>query len=287
VSKATILRVVFNALRLAVVPSFVGLMVLNAIVWVDLLRFLDRIPAGAALMVFLWCNVWAGVWLGRKVRKQLFPVITSNVVGHKRRYWTWGCWVTAVVGSVVFHVAIFSAVGQFLVVSDSPQRADIIWILGTLDERYAYGADLYEQGLSDTLIMSLGTRKVSLLFETDTIKTNKDAIRAYMLGRGIPEAQLSMVDAENTFEEASLAKAYILKHHVRSAIIVSSPEHMRRVEMIFKHLVGKRAHLTMAAVPLNQSKFKLSSWWKDRFSLGRVIYEYLSLIYYGFVYIVL
>jgi len=275
-----------HVLRLAVVSFCVGLMFLNAIVWVDLLRFLDRIPAGWALMVFLWCNVLLGLGLGWRAQKRLFHATTNDAVSNKRRCLTWGFVVVAVVGSSVLYAQIFSVVGQFLVVSEPPQRADVIWILGALDERYAYGVDLYLRGMSDTLVMSLDTRKVSLLFETGTIKTNRDAIRAYALARGVPESQISMVEAKNTFEEASLARAYILKHHLRSALIVSSPEHMRRVEMIFRHLIGNAARLSMAAVPLNQSKFKVANWWKDRFSLGRVIYEYLSLVYYYFNYVV-
>lgn len=280
-----LLRGFREILSFFVILGITGLMLFSTVAWIELFRFLGRITSGPMLMFFLLFNGITGVWLGRIVERRCF-LRKPRVLHWQQRWLAWVLVVVIAVLAIVFHAKIFSPIGDFLMVAKSPQPADIIWILGIADERYAYGADLYQRGYGKKLIMSLEERDVSLLFETNTIKTNVDAIQNYVMRKGIPESAVLMIAAKNTYEEALRAKEYIQENGIQSAMIVSSPEHMRRVKMIFDHVIGNNAQLTMTAVPLNQSRFK-RSWWTDQYSLGRVIYEYLSLGYYFFRYILL
>jgi len=265
------------------VTVFIGaLSLMTFVAWVDLLRHLGRLLPGPVLMFCLAFAFGAGLVSGYVAqRRWLFRR------RGKRSAWALTGLATVVALAAAFvHQPVFYAVGDALYVSETPQTSDGIWVLGTAAERYARGADLYLQGFGAQVLMSLGTREVSLLFESESIQTNVDAIRDYVVRRGVPQAAIKFFEAENTYQEAIHARRYVEESGLKSLLVVSSPAHMQRVKMIFDHLVAPLAEVRYVPVPQGQSAFK-RTWWEDAFSLGRVIYEYLSIPYYWLRYIVL
>jgi len=255
------------------VTAFTGMTLgfLSAVAWLAFLGHLDQLPSGPALMAMLWAGLLLG-WLAGRLSLA-------------------GALAAVVLATMAFHEPILTSAGEFLIVGDEPKPADVIWILGSMipgagDERYVYGLDLFQKGFGKRLVLSLGTREVPMLFRTDTIQTNADLIRSYLISKGVNEAQFTVLEAESTVDEARLARDYVQAHGMHSALIVTSPEHMRRARMIFQRVVGDAAELTMAAVPRGQSEFR-AHWWRDRYSLGRVLYEYVSLAYYAVRYVLL
>jgi len=262
------------------------IMLFIAIAIIDVLWHVNRAPSGPILMGIVSGVVGLGFGLSLYIQRKLFR---SNLALSSQGLFT--IFIIIFTGFVtvamVFYESVFLDIGDFLYVAESPSSAaDVIWVLGSSDERYIYGVDLYEQDLSDRIVMTLGRRFVPKLLRTEQIETNVDAVRQFALSKGLVESvDFSIYSAENTYHEAVQARDFLIKNNLNSAIIVSSPAHMRRVEMIFNYLVDDSKELTFASVPLGQSDFR-RVWWKDRFSLGRVIYEYLSLVYYYFRYMV-
>jgi len=257
-----------------------GLMLLNAVAWVDLMRYLDLLLDGLWLVGFLTLNACLGWLLGRTLVQRIFP-------SSYRRSSPKGIWLGFVllIGvAVAFQHPILASVDDYLLLNEPPQTAEVIWVLGISSERYAHAVDLFGQGYGKRLVMSLETYQAPLLFRSDTVQTNIDAILAYARQHGVPAQAMTFLQAENTYQEALQARDYFKDNHIQSALIVSSPAHMRRAAMIFNRVVGNGVKLTFNAVPLPQSDFK-TDWWRDRFSLGRVIYEYLSLVYYYVAYV--
>lgn len=160
----------------------------------------------------------------------------------------------------------------------SPQKADVIRVLGGDEERYIYGVELYKQGYGSKLIVSLGERLIPLLQ-----RSSADIVRDFASSQGIPASDIIMMASESTYEEALLTKELIKQEGIRSVLVVSSPFHMRRVAMTFKRVIGSEAELTFVSVPLAQSRFDLR-WWSDEDSISAVVHEYVSLIYYYFRY---
>jgi len=229
---------------------------------------------------FMVLHVCLGWLLGRTLIQRLFPIVHRRSL-HKSSWLGLGL---LFIVTLVFQNPILASIDDYLLLNDPPQPAEIIWVLGVEQERYAHAVDLYLQGYGQRLVMSLETHGAPLLFRSETIETNVDAIRSYAERRGVPIEAMMFLEAENTYQEALLAKNYLKDNNIRSALIVSSPAHMRRTSMIFNHLIGDQTKLTFSSVPLAWSDYQ-TEWWTDRFSLGRVIYEYLSLVYYYAAYV--
>lgn len=270
----------FALLRQLAGLAGVGLMLLNAVAWINLLADLDLVLGASWLVGVLSlsaCLGWLGGWA---LAQRVFPPARRKRLSP--RAWLG---VAALVGlALVFQGPLLAALDDPLLLTQPPQVSEVIWILGISSERYPYGVALFEQGYGKQLVMSLQTHSAPVLFRSQTVKTNVDAIRAYAERHGVAAEAMTFLQAENTYQEALLARDYFKSHHITSALIVSSPTHMRRAAMIFQHVVGDGVKLTFNAVPIGQSDYQ-SAWWTDSYSLGRVIYEYLSLVYYAVAYL--
>jgi len=88
--------------------------------------------------------------------------------------------------------------------------------------------------------------------------------------------------AYRTYEEELATKQVMEKESLKSAIIVTSPYHLRRTKMIFtKVFQGWGAKLIF--YPSDNRAFSVNNWWKSHYGRKKVVTEYLGLIYYGIV----
>ena len=151
--------------------------------------------------------------------------------------------------------------GHFLIVNEAPQKADVIIILGgDAANRVLYGAELYKLGYADKVLLS------------------GHAMIGQALTSGIPLNAILMEDqSQTTFENAQYSVKIVQNQGYKSAVVVSSPYHTRRISIIFAHFF-KGIHLTICPVPYNPAM--VQSWWKDNNSRHFVISEYLKLGWY-------
>jgi uncharacterized SAM-binding protein YcdF (DUF218 family) len=164
--------------------------------------------------------------------------------------------------------AVLEDVGGFLVVdAGNLQPADLIHILGGRPERLNYGIQLYKAGYAPRLFITGGIE--------DVVK-----YREYALEQGVPAADIFPKESQalTTYDEG-LALAQFLDQEptIQSVIVVSSPYHTRRSQLIFDWLLGDQIKLQVVPVPFDRSAHQ-RRWWTDPDSRQVVIGEYLKIL---------
>jgi len=146
-----------------------------------------------------------------------------------------------------------------LVVEDGPARkTDVIAVLGggayangvlgaASNERLIKGVLLYRQGRAEKLlfaggsVLPLAAKLGRTVLGSASIGpgrfTEAGLMRELAIGMGMPAADcLAEDDSLSTFENLVNLKAYMGREGMRSATIVSSPLHMKRIELVARKL---------------------------------------------------
>ena len=159
--------------------------------------------------------------------------------------------------------SILTAIGNFLVVNEEPQKADVIIVLGgSSGDRVAYGAKLYQSGYANKILLSSSERNMPQ--------------QAFSLG--IPKKSILLEDqSTTTFENARYSIKIVRDQGYKTAIVVTSPYHTRRTSIIFTQFF-KGIDLTICSVPYDSAM--TNNWWKDSYSTQFVMTEYLKLVWH-------
>lgn len=170
-------------------------------------------------------------------------------------------------------------IGNFLIVSDDLQPADLIHVLGGGDVgRVDYGVELYKQGFGKKLFFTGGRVEPAGMYNLPDSFSSGDY--AEMQGVSAEDILLRRDSAANTYEEAlALRERLEQDRQIHAVIIVSTPYHLRRARWIFNKVLGRRVTLQCAPVPFAISQYK-QRWWEDKLSLAMVKNEYLKLMFY-------
>jgi uncharacterized SAM-binding protein YcdF (DUF218 family) len=184
----------------------------------------------------------------------------------------------ALVGGLafLFREPALLAIGDYLVVEDQLQPADLIHVIAGGDERTDYAIQLYKQGYGKQIFFTGGWCTTHGYYHGQ-----HGADRAE--GQGI-ESNNVVIDESpvtSTYDEAVLLKELIARSPtpIRSVIVVSDPYHMRRARWAYQEVLGSGIALEMAPIPFQQSQY-LRRWWTDWLSRQFVKEEYLKMGYY-------
>jgi len=184
----------------------------------------------------------------------------------------------------LFLLVVYTPLANLLVMPlypapSTPPRADVIIILsggryldGSLNEaaleRTVTAVRLYRQGLAPRLLFTGGP----------CCGSSASALMAD-LAAGLcvpPSAILLEEQSERTHESAAYSVALLRTHGLKSAILVTSPIHLRRATLAFE-----AAGLLPHPVPASNRDLRLVSGAAERISLLQdVIHEYLGLASY-------
>ena len=170
---------------------------------------------------------------------------------------------------IVAHGPLLQAAGDFLVASDAAVPSDaIIAISGDGEERVRTAAALLAGGYGRYLILSGGPGRGS-----GSAATLARWARRY----GVAEERLLLDDrATTTVGNAEGSAALMRAHGLRTALLVTSPYHMRRAIVIFRDRFIPQG-LTVRASPVRDSFFQMQGWWRRPPAREIVIREYLEL----------
>jgi uncharacterized SAM-binding protein YcdF (DUF218 family) len=157
-----------------------------------------------------------------------------------------------------------------LIISEQPRASDAIIVLSGSSERDVYAADLYNLGISRVIIMS-GCGQTT---ENMTARAVKKGVKS--------EDIIREQKAVSTYENAVFTREVMHENGFRSALVVSSPFHMRRSRLVFERVYKNTGiSLTYCAVPPTLS----SDTQQDPAVFRRsVMVEYAKLLYYWFRY---
>jgi uncharacterized SAM-binding protein YcdF (DUF218 family) len=175
---------------------------------------------------------------------------------------------------------VLSFVGDFLIVKDELNTADLIHVIAGPDYRSDYAIQLYKEGYAK-LIFFTGTwcpiHKVN----------HSDHGKERAIEQGVPSSAIVIDGAEiaTTYSEAVRLKEYISKSPIpiHSIIIVSDPYHMRRARWAYKKVLGEQIIVQMAPVPFEQLPYP-PRWWSYWESRDMVRDEYVKTVFYLFRY---
>lgn len=170
-------------------------------------------------------------------------------------------------------VVLLFCAGRFLPLSEAPRQADVIIVLSGGAGRVEQGVKLYEEGYAPQLMLSNAKEGAGPAGD----------MRETALSLGIPESAILTEDAaESTYQNAQLTLPIMKQHGFKSAIVVSSDFHMRRVKFIFEH-VYKKSGIELTYIGAD-SGYNAKAWWGDRYSRETTFNEYIKMIGNAFGY---
>ena len=189
-----------------------------------------------------------------------------------------GCFVLILtVVTVIVIIGIFAyplwlpQIYKYLDVSEPPQKADVLVVLGgSYGRRETFAVELYKEGYAPRILVSGG--------DDESLQQGLSIIRE----SGIPENALLVNDqATSTYDEAQQVLDLLLQTDAKSALIVTDPFHTRRALATYKHVFqGHNITLTIVSPDENIDP---NSWWISGFK-DEIMTELIKLPYYWLVY---
>ena len=174
----------------------------------------------------------------------------------------------------------FRGVGRWLIREDALAPADEIVVLsGSMPVRAEEAGRIFQMGYAKDVWVSQPTSpRQELESEGIRYQGEEDYNRAILLHEGIPAAGIHtfpqpIVNTEDEIREL----AGLMRHDGKTtAIIVTSPQHTRRVRALWNKLVGKDLRLIVRGAP--QDPFDADHWWRDTHDAFAVVREMLGLL---------
>jgi len=184
-------------------------------------------------------------------------------------------WLTAVILFLFLaRKPLFMAVGSFLIVQDELKQVDVIIVLGGDDERVKEAVYLYKEGISKNMIMTGGS--------SDAKVSKAEVMKRQAMRLGIPEERIILEPkSRHTYEHPIFVKPILRAQGFKSAIVLSSPYHMRRSAMLFDRAF-KDSGIKLIYYPVQESWFKVDQWWTSAISRKTVCQEYMKLVVNAF-----
>jgi uncharacterized SAM-binding protein YcdF (DUF218 family) len=162
--------------------------------------------------------------------------------------------------------------------ASEPVQADLIVTLGGgTGERDQMAAVLYKAGYAKKILLT----GMSGIAEQGYYQSPRSL---FFLKQGIPSEAL-MFDglSINTHQETFNTAALLSARHWQSALVVSDPPHIRRLDFCLQP-VFKKAGLSYQLIQSAATTWHADRWWQDKKWLQFCVSEVVKLIYYAFAY---
>ena len=172
---------------------------------------------------------------------------------------------------VLFHSPLLAALGNFLVKSGPPQKADIIVVLAGdgFGRRILTAAKLVKEGYAPKALIS-GPNGNYGNYECDL------AI-PFAVKAGYPESYFLHFEhrARSTQEEARVVTEKLHEMGVKRVMLVTSNYHTRRAGIMFRRAAPD---LDIFVVSADDEFFKPDSWWHYREARKIFLYEWMKTV---------
>lgn len=179
-----------------------------------------------------------------------------------------------------------------LSLNDSPESADLIFVVAGRMERKRYGLELFRAGFAPRLVLSVGRFEVSKMRGLDIEgvdrliamrdKLHPDERHFFVTldssGTRIENAKLQRC---STYGEALAFCDLLRREKAGSVIVVSTDVHLRRLSLTFNKLFhGTHLKFIYCRVPSRLSFLQRNIWWTVRENRKFVLKEMMKLIGY-------
>jgi uncharacterized SAM-binding protein YcdF (DUF218 family) len=177
-------------------------------------------------------------------------------------------------------VIAFRGAGRWLVRQDPLRAADVIVVLsGSLPARAEEAASIFRMGYAPEVWVTTPENPASELAEMKIRYLGEETYnREVLIYDGVPEAAVrilpeTIVDTQQEIEEVAQGMRREGKSRV---IIVTSPQHTRRVRTLWHKLAGRELATIVRAAP--EDTFNPDHWWRDTQDTFSVVREMMGLL---------
>lgn len=181
---------------------------------------------------------------------------------------------------LVAGIAGFRNVGRWLVHEDALSPADAIFVLsGGMPWRAEEAARVFRRGYAPEVWVGRPASPAKELEELGIHFVGEEEYdREILIHQGVPEAAVhilpdSIVNTEQEVEEVAREMRRTGKARV---IIVTSPQHTRRVRSLWNSLVRENPILVVRSA--NEDPFDADYWWRNTRDVFSVVREILGLM---------
>jgi uncharacterized SAM-binding protein YcdF (DUF218 family) len=169
--------------------------------------------------------------------------------------------------------------GRWLVRRDAPAKADVIVVLsGGMPYRAESAAKIFHMGFAPEIWVSkpVGPAGDLQSFGIHFVG-EQDYNREILVHLGVPESAVHIFPDEivDTEEEVAEIQREMRRTGKKRVIIVTSPQHTRRVRALWRRLVGDQSRLLVYAA--GEDPFDADHWWRNTRDALAVVREYLGL----------
>jgi uncharacterized SAM-binding protein YcdF (DUF218 family) len=201
-----------------------------------------------------------------------------RVPGRRRRP---GLFVLAILSLLlVVGVVLFRNVGHWLVREDALGKSDVIVVLsGGLPYRAQAAAGVFKSGYAPAVWVSrpLGPREELAALGIQFVG-EEEYDRKILLQQGVPDSAIRVFPDTivNTQDEVEEISREMRRDGMHTVIIVTSPQHTRRVRALWSKLVGDDPRVIVRAAW--DDPFDADHWWRTTADVLAVVREAMGLL---------
>lgn len=166
-----------------------------------------------------------------------------------------------------------SQAGNFLVVSQTPVRSDVILVFaGDAGARTTKAIELYKQGYANKIVLSGGPLYMHV--------TEARLMYDHAVSEGVaPEDIIMDEEATSTCENALNCRKIMEANHFNSALVISSEYHMFRVKRVCEKVFAGSSY-SLVYCASRDPVYDPGRWWANNRSLIWTVNEYIKLAGY-------
>ena len=188
--------------------------------------------------------------------------------------------VAAAGGGLIFGIVLFSGVGRWLVVEDTLGKARAIAVLsGGMPLRAREAAKLYREGYAPEIWLTHSAEPAEVLGAMGIPFAGEDYYDTRVLvHEGVPAGAIRVLDPPivNTADEINVIAAALAREKARTAILVTTKAHTRRVRLLWQRLGAGRGSAIVRAA--SEDPFDPQHWWRTTSDAFDVLREVLGLV---------
>ena len=187
--------------------------------------------------------------------------------------------VAAVGCGLILGMVMFFGVGRWLVIEDPLGKAGAIVVLsGAMPLRAMEAAKLYREGYAPEIWLTHSAEPAATLGEMGIPFAGEDYYSARVLiHEGVPASAIRVLEPPvvNTADEIDAIATALAKEKDRTAILVTTKAHTRRVRMLWQRLGSERGTGVVRAAA--EDPFDPRYWWRTTSDALDVVREVLGL----------
>lgn len=174
----------------------------------------------------------------------------------------------------------FRNLGRWLIREDPLSSADVIFVLsGSMPPRAEEAAKVFRKGYAPEVWVSRPENPANQLGALGIRYVGEEEYnREILVHEGVPDEVVHILPDSilNTEQEVREVAREMRRTGKRSVIIVTSPQHTRRVRALWKKLVGW--NLTLVVHAAYEDPFDADHWWRNTRDVFSVARETLGLM---------